>query len=77
MTDLRRRLARLEDAGPARDPLRDGALVILPPGFAAEDADAFVAAHRDRTRWDGVVIVLPSNGRETPHSPHTEQEPRP
>jgi hypothetical protein len=69
MNDLRRRVARLEGAGDARDGRRDGALVILPPGLAVEDADAFIAAHRARTGWNGTVVVLPSNGRETPPRP--------
>jgi hypothetical protein len=68
MTGLRRRLARLEAAGEAQDAARDGALVVLPAGLAAEDADRFIEEHRERTGWDGTVVVLPSNGREArPH----------
>ena len=66
MTDQRRRLARLEETAAGRqDASRDGSLVMLPPGLAAADANAFIAGHRRRTGWTGTVVVLPSIGRET------------
>ena len=73
MTDLRRRLARLEETAAGRqDAPRDGALLVLPPGLAVVDADALIAGHRRRTGWTGTVVVLPINGRET-GNPNTKE----
>ena len=58
---LRARLRRLEATDGRQDAPREGPLVVLPVGLAAEDADAFIAHHRQRTGWSGTVVVLPSN----------------
>ena len=61
-TKLEARLARLEAAGGERQP----APLLIVPSEAAGDAAAearLIAAHRARTGWDGMVVVLPDNGR--------------
>lgn len=69
---LRARLRRLEGAGGRRDDPREGPLVVLPVGLAAEDTDALIVRHRQRAGWSGTVVVLPSNSRET-----QQPQPRP